>query len=580
VHHIVTSSGSRVITLVREGKTSGRFSCVRAVAALAVSSVAAGCSGAGSVLAPAHGGEAPLGHAGKGTAAFTIKIPHAAKHPAGARGPRYISPATQSLGISITGTNGTPNPTGIPAYVNLTPTSTGCSSSLASTVCTAVLPLPAGTYDASLSTYDQTGGAGNLLSHAQNVPFTIVAGTANAISLTLGGIPASIVALPFAPGYLRGGTGGLTIYGPASQKLVVEALDADGNVIAGAGAPTLSVTPSINGALTVTGPSTAAPNVVTLAASTSGNPAVVTPQTLQLAVTATPASQSGAAQLTANIPLRIAHSALYVSAGSGAVNVFYDGNLNGASPNVQITQSINGVEGVAVDAAGTLYVANYFGNNVTEYPAGSTSASLPSVTISNGIFQPHGVAVDAAGTLYVANDPPGSFGTVTEYLAGSTSPSVTLGNSSGIIDGPYGVAVDAAKTLYVGNPGLNGTGANTVQEYAAGSTSPSVTITSGVSTPYGLAVDAAGTLYVANASGIVNEYLAGSTSQSVTIGNGLHFPVGVAVDAAGRLYVANYLGNNVTEYPAGSTSASLPSVTISNLTSPLFVLAVPGPLTP
>ncbi len=166
---------------------------------LVVGALVAGCSGGGTVLAPAHGGAAPLAHSGEGTAAFTIKIPHAATHAAGVRGPRYISPATQSLGISITGTNGTPNPTGIPAYVNLTPTSTGCSSSLASTVCTAVLPLPVGTYDASLSTYDQTGGAGNLLSEAQNVPFTIVAGTANSISLTLGGIPASLAVAPFAP---------------------------------------------------------------------------------------------------------------------------------------------------------------------------------------------------------------------------------------------------------------------------------------------------------------------------------------------------------------------------------------------
>jgi hypothetical protein len=446
--------------VVCAGQISIRFSRVRRVAALVVSTLLAGCSGAGTVLAPAHGGAAPLGHGGKGTAAFTIKIPHAAKHAAGARGPRYISSATESLGITITGTNGTPNPTNIPAYVDLTPTSTGCSSSLASTVCTASFPLPPGTYNASLSTYDKAGGAGNLLSQAQNVPFTIVAGIANTISLTLGGVPASVIATPLATGYLRGGTTGLTLYGPAPQKLIVEALDADKNIIAGAGAPTLSVTPSVNGALTITGPTTGAANTVTLAASTSGAPAVVTPQTLQLAVTATPTSQSGAAQLSANIPLRIAHSAVYVS--HGPVDVFYDGNINGASPNATIGDTLSNPDGVAVDAAGTLYVASPTGSTVTEYPAGSTS---PSATISNGIVDPDGVAVDAAGTLYVANN---GASTVTEYPTGSTSPSVTISNG---VSFPGGIAVDAAGTIYVVSSDKY-----TVNEYPAGSSSPSVTI--------------------------------------------------------------------------------------------------------
>jgi serine/threonine-protein kinase len=77
---------------------------------------------------------------------------------------------------------------------------------------------------------------------------------------------------------------------------------------------------------------------------------------------------------------------------------------------------------VAVDTAGTLYVANLGNNTVTEYPAGSTSLSPPNVTINNMINSPT-VAVDAAGTLYVAQT-----GNVAEYPAGTStsSPSVTI----------------------------------------------------------------------------------------------------------------------------------------------------------
>jgi sugar lactone lactonase YvrE len=444
--------------------------------------------------------------------------------------------------------------------------------------------LAPGSYTASITAYDGVDGAGNgsnALSAAVAVPFTISAGGANSIALTLGGIPASLVVAPFAPGYLRGGTGGLTLYGAATQKLVLQALDADGDVIAGAGAPTLSVTPTVSGALTVTGPTSAAANVVTLQASTSGTPAVVTPQALELAVTATPTSASGAAPLTANIPLRIAHSAVYVSSDagvSGEVDVFYDGNVSGGSPNLQITNNIDYPGAVAVDAAGTLYVPNVDAPSVAEYPAGSTASSSPSGTLTNGIEFPNGVAVDAAGTLYVANYANQSY--VTEYPAGSTSPSLKITNGIG---GAYGVAVDAAGTLYVLN-----SHSGTVTEYPAGSTassSPTVTITSGISEPEGVAVDAAGTLYVANYGiGKITEYPAGSTalsSPSVTLSNGISDPHGLAVDAAGTLYVVtNSSGNAVAEYPAGSTSSSSPTATISNVVDARFVFAVPGPLTP
>jgi sugar lactone lactonase YvrE len=590
------------------------------IVAIGVSLLAGGCSDS-SVLAP-QAAVRPAA-AKKLIAKLVFKVPH--KH-AAARGARYVSPATQSVTVDIESASpSTPATTGYPVTVSLTPTSSGCTSTLASTVCTLSVSLAPGSYTASVTAYDGVDGAGNgsnALSAAVAVPFTISAGGANSIALTLGGIPASLVVAPFAPGYLRGGTGGLTLYGAATQKLVLQALDADGDVIAGAGAPTLSVTPTVSGALTVTGPTTAAANVVTLQASTSGTPAVVTPQALELAVTATPTSASGAAPLTANIPLRIAHSAVYVSSDagpSGEVDVFYDGNVSGSSPNLQITNNIDYPGAVAVDAAGTLYVPNFGNGTVTEYPAGSTS---PTVTISNGISYPQGAAVDAAGTLYVVSD--GS--SVAEYPAGSTassSPSVTLTNG---IDFPNGVAVDAAGTLYVANYANQ----SYVTEYPAGSTSPSLKITNGIGGAYGVAVDAAGTLYVLNIhSGTVTEYPAGSTASSsptVTISNGISQPEGVAVDAAGTLYVANYgigkiteypagstalsspsvtlsngisdphglavdaagtlyvvtnpSGNAVAEYPAGSTSSSSPTATISNVVDARFVFAVPGPLTP
>jgi hypothetical protein len=220
--------------------------------------LAGGCAGTTvltpqSVVRPAS--------ATKLSAKLVFKIPH--KH-AAARGARYLSPATQSVTVDIVATGATPPADGYSVTAGLTPTSTGCTSTLASTICTLIVSLVPGTYAASVTTYDGANGTGNALSAATAVPITISAGVANTVSLTLGGIPASLTVAPLSAGYLRGGTGGLTLYGSASQKLIVEALDADGNIIAGAGAPTLAVTPSVSGALTVTGPTTTAANVVTL----------------------------------------------------------------------------------------------------------------------------------------------------------------------------------------------------------------------------------------------------------------------------------------------------------------------------
>jgi DNA-binding beta-propeller fold protein YncE len=61
---------------------------------------------------------------------------------------------------------------------------------------------------------------------------------------------------------------------------------------------------------------------------------------------------------------------------------------------------LNHPYGVAVDAAGTLYVTDANNNRVLRLAAGATT---PTVLPFTGLSNPLGVAVDAAGTLYVAD---------------------------------------------------------------------------------------------------------------------------------------------------------------------------------
>ena len=243
--------------------------------------------------------------------------------------------------------------------------------------------------------------------------------------------------------------------------------------------------------------------------------------------------------------------------------------------------------GVAVDKAGNVYVGDFSNNAVKEIVAGTGGAAAGTVnsnstvnTLGSGFSKPEGVAVDRAGNVYVAN-----YGTseVMEIVAGTgNAASGTVNSGSTVIalgsgfNLPTGVAVDGAGNVYVADynnhavkeivAGTGGAGAGTVN---SGSTV--IALGSGFSYPEGVAVDGAGNVYVAdNGDNEVKEIVAGTGSAGVgkvnssstvnILGSGFRYPEGVAVDGAGNVYVADSTHYVVKEIVAGTGTATAGTV--------------------
>lgn len=127
-----------------------------------------------------------------------------------------------------------------------------------------------------------------------------------------------------------------------------------------------------------------------------------------------------------------------------AVNVYRAYRISKHEAPIAQIPTGGGPYGLAMDTAGTLYVAQYYAWTVSEYAKGSTTATT---VIADGLQNPYGVAVDRHGTLFVSNNP----GWISVYPYGSTNPSATITGEG--LQHPAGLAVDEAGNLFIADLG-------------------------------------------------------------------------------------------------------------------------------
>ncbi len=325
--------------------------------------------------------------------------------------------------------------------------------------------------------------------------------------------------------------------------------------------------------------------------------------------------------------------ALWVSDPVDNLVARYDLRFGGAASIIGTATGLRGPQGVAVAADGRLLVANGAGTTVTEYAPGATGDAAPVATLSapkgatGAPVNPAGVAVDAAGQIWVTYP---SIHRVDEFGPGASVSSAPIASISGprtTMRSPIGVvpvsspaantATDTgtSSTSVTMSGTVNPDGSPTAAHFEWGTTTAygsntaerrigsgpgprtfgiTLPITPGTTYHYrlvasngvGTAFGADRTFSAAGGDGITRPMLyvvparigtapsivvfapgaRGDIEPVYTIAGphtGLSAPAGLALDAHGDLFVADLLDLSILEYAAGARGDAAPIARIT-----------------
>ncbi len=252
-------------------------------------------------------------------------------------------------------------------------------------------------------------------------------------------------------------------------------------------------------------------------------------------------------------------------------------------------------EGVAIDTAGNVFIADSNNNRVRRVNTAGTITTVVGdgapgysgdggAATSASLNGPRGVAVDAAGNLVIADssnyrirevNPAGIIATVAgNGWAGHSGDGGAATNAS--LYYPCGVTVDASGQIFIAdayNSRLRRASPNGLIATVAGNGTSSfagdgaAATNASLSYPYGVAVDGIGRIFIADSNNNRVRIVTPNGLIATVAGNGtaafagdggaaancsLYYPNGVAVDAAGNAFIADCYNGRIRKIsPAG-----------------------------
>lgn len=550
--------------------------------------VSAACTGnsGGKTMPAAVGGSGGIAPEQTASVSFTLKVPRetssAKKAAFGRVAPQYISANTLSLSFLLNTVNGsTPIPTPTIVVFNVTATSSGCSVDGANPgnfTCTFTQKLPVGSDNATITTYEANNATGNVLSQTTTT-FTVMAGVANNLNITLGANPNALtVTGPSASSFVSGSLGaGYTIVGAGPQSFTVGLTDPSGATIVGPGNPTISVTSANTAAVN--------PTNVTSSGFSLSNPGYAG-SAVQVTVKASPAANSGFSPLSTsfNVSQTPLVAIAFYQSGAGQVQLFTPGSGTSlvSFNSTPITSGAADSYAVAFGLNGYLAVGNAAGSGLQESAslynptAQASAAPAPLATTASGAV-PSGpgnvqsISVYTDGTVATSNNS-GISDQLTLYAGGNLSSGTPLTMPS-----PSAAGYGGKQVVFLPNGTtlvalISGSNAGAVAMVPAGATSCASCslVTTGVSEPEALTVDTSGNFYVSNyagggaTSGTITKYNEAGVLQG-TVASSLDKPFTLAVSPDGNYasYASGASDNIVTIVSTGSTWTSLCTTTLT-----------------
>jgi sugar lactone lactonase YvrE len=293
----------------------------------------------------------------------------------------------------------------------------------------------------------------------------------------------------------------------------------------------------------------------------------------------------------------------------------YSGD-GGAGTNASLTYPT----GVAFDAFGNLYIADYSNNRIRKVDTngiiatvagnGTNSYSGDGGAATNAsLNKPYGVACDAFGNLYIADQANSRIrkvdinGIITTVAGNGTNGYSGDGGAAtnASLYALTGLAFDAFGNLYIAdqaNSRIRKVDINGIITTVAGNGNYSYSGDGGAATnaslysPYGVAFDVFGNLYIADqgnarirkvdANGIITTVAGNGTNGYSGDGGAatnasLNFPLGTALDASGNLFIADQYNNRIRKVLlyAGYPTFKLNNVSITNAGNYTVVITSP-----